>query len=160
MTFGVLNWLEAPGELGDNVGGVVSVEVGSVITGPDGLTEPPGGIVVLFSPVVGVGVRPLSVIVVAAPSTGGTEIGTPALEHAVITTLETEDWSCSLHDCSTQGLTSETSADWRQWQAKSVREGQPSLDMALRKHCREQEGKSGRSWAKIMLALRSSVAAT
>jgi hypothetical protein len=89
MTFGVLNWLEAPGELGDNVGGVVSVEVGSVITGPDGLTEPPGGIVVLFSPVVGVGVRPLSVIVVAAPSTGGTEIGTPALEHAVITTLET-----------------------------------------------------------------------
>lgn len=61
--------------------GIIGVDVGRVTTGPEGLTGPFVG--VAFSPVVGM------VVLVEPPPTEGMEIGTPALEHSVTTTLET-----------------------------------------------------------------------
>lgn len=71
-------------------------------------------------------------------------MGTPAIEHSETTALETAEsrlagyvmsgegldiqiWSAMLQDCWTQGPTVATSPGFAQWQAKSVRDEQPSL---------------------------------
>jgi hypothetical protein len=61
--------------------GIIGVDVGRVTMGPEGLTGPYVG--VAFPPVAGI------LVLVEPRPTGGTEIGTPTLEHSVTTTLET-----------------------------------------------------------------------
>ena len=71
-----------PTGVGDGVGSS-SVDVGRVMMGPDGLTGPSDGVAPVSVSV------SVTVVAGAFPPTAGIEIGTPALEHSVITALET-----------------------------------------------------------------------
>jgi hypothetical protein len=78
-----------------------------------------------------------------AVSIGGTEMGWPAEEHWATTALETEIWSETAQAFCTQGVMVLTSWGFWQWQAKSVRDEQPSVVRAVTKQLSEQEGTSG-----------------
>lgn len=84
-------------------------------------------------------VVPAAVVV----STGGTTMGWPAEEHWDTTALDTETWSATSQAFLTQGVMSLTRAGFWQWQAKSVRDEQPSLVRAETKQLSEQLGTSG-----------------
>jgi len=76
-------------------------------------------------------------------STGGTEMGWPAEEHCWTTALETEIWSATSQAFWTQGVMVPTRAGFWQWQAKSVRDEQPSVVRAVTKQLSEQLGTLG-----------------
>lgn len=84
-------------------------------------------------------VVPAAVVV----STGGTTMGWPAEEHWETTALETETWSATSQAFLTQGVMLLTRAGFWQWQAKSVRDEQPSEVRAETKQLSEQLGTSG-----------------
>lgn len=84
-------------------------------------------------------VEPAAVVV----SIGGTEMGWPAEEHWATTALETEIWSETAQAFWTQGVMVSTSWGFWQWQAKSVRDEQPSEVRAVTKQLSEQLGTSG-----------------
>lgn len=76
-------------------------------------------------------------------STGGTEMGWPAEEHCWTTALETEIWSATSQAFWTQGVMVPTREGFWQWQAKSVRDEQPSVVRAVTKQLSEQLGTLG-----------------
>jgi len=76
-------------------------------------------------------------------SMGGTEMGWPAAEHWETTMLETEIWSETSQAFWTQGVTLLTNSVFWQWQAKSVRDEQPSVVRAVTKQLSEHFGTSG-----------------
>lgn len=84
-------------------------------------------------------VVPAAVVV----STGGTTMGWPAEEHWETTALDTEIWSATSQAFLTQGVMVLTRAGFWQWQAKSVRDEQPSVVRAVTKQLSEQLGTSG-----------------
>jgi len=76
-------------------------------------------------------------------SIGGTEMGWPAEEHCWTTALETEIWSATSQAFWTQGVMVPTREGFWQWQAKSVRDEQPSVVRAVTKQLSEQLGTLG-----------------